>query len=486
MTMELAESSVLMGKFEPLPEFQSLQDMFQTLLSPDGAGDENFLNSEAIYFDGRRVTFRELNVRSNKLARQLVDKLKLHVDIGKTNKQDKIVLVNMVPSDELIVALFAIQKINAAYLPVDPTFPASRISYFINDAKPLCILADKIYDSLQKAEMDNTRKTPIFLYSDMMKKAEMLSGEMLNSSERLPHLFYTPLLLCVLYTSGSTGMPKGVRLPHKTVMNRLCWQWKTFPFHDGEVGCFKTALTFVDHLQEIFGTLLQGIPITVVPKMITQNPQSFVNLLAVRNVTRLVLVPSLLQMFLAYFKLTPTKKFLPKLRFWVCSGETLSSELLQDFFENFGEDATICNYYGSTEIMGDVTYEVYSFSTFGEKLYDAKVPIGRPIFNTCVYLLDENLKPVPLGEIGEMFVAGLNIAAGYIGMLEENRERFINNEFCSMEGYNLLFRTGDYARIVDGRIVFEGRKDEQVKVRGHRVDLAEIENCVKMHSGIPQ
>lgn len=238
----------------------------------------------------------------------------------------------------------------------------------------------------------------------------------------------------------------GVRLPHSIILNRLQWQWKTFPYSQTEkVGIFKTALTFVDSISEIWGPLLNGkiqvfivsdnafnitlllfeeMAILVIPKEVTKDPERLVSALEKYKIERLVLVPTLLRAILMYLDLKNKPSLLFNLKIWVCSGEILSTILAESFFDYFEEGThVLCNFYGSTEIMGDVTYFVCE-SKAQMKSFD-KVPIGFPVDNTIIYILNNDLTPVKAGETGEMFVSGSNLANGYVN--GRDPQRFIVN-----------------------------------------------------------
>lgn len=214
-------------------------------------------------------------------------------------------------------------------------------------------------------------------------------------------------------------------MPHSIIVNRLKWQWDAFPYSPTEtVGIFKTALTFVDSVAEIWGPLLCGMAIVVVPKEVTKDPQRLVDTLQKYKIERLVLVPTLLKSLLMYLSMKDNPSLLRSLKIWVCSGETLPVSLANEFFDYFGEHGhVLCNFYGSTEIMGDVTYYVCKSKAQLEAYVN--VPIGYPISNTVIYILDSEKVPVHMGQTGELFVSGLNLAHGYVN--GRDKDRFIEN-----------------------------------------------------------
>lgn len=230
------------------------------------------------------------------------------------------------------------------------------------------------------------------------------------------------------------------------VLNRLRWQWERFPYSPTEtIGVFKTALTFVDSVSEIWGPLLNGksciahtpffmaqacslkLPenaVLVVPKHVTKDPTLLVATLQKYEIERLVLVPTLLKSLLIYLWLKRDSNLLRRLKLWICSGEILPTSLANEFFDYFGEDdAVLCNYYGSTEIMGDVTYFVCESKDQLQQY--TNVPIGKPIFNTNIYILDSIQNPMKIGMSGELYVAGANLAHGYVN--GRDKERFVDN-----------------------------------------------------------
>jgi acyl-coenzyme A synthetase/AMP-(fatty) acid ligase/acyl carrier protein len=234
----------------------------------------------------------------------------------------------------------------------------------------------------------------------------------------------------------------------------------------------------VDSVWEIFGPLLQGVLTVIISDVVLKDPQALVQNLVAHRVTRIVLVPSLLRSILQNFP--ELQNHLPDLKIWITSGEALSKELAQQFWRSLPK-STLINLYGSSEVSADSTY----YDTSEEKLHSC-IPIGRPIDNTQVYLLDSNLNPVPIGVRGELYIGGEGLARGYLGRPELTKERFIENPFVKEPG-SRLYKTGDLARYLpEGNIEFLGRIDHQVKVRGSRVELGEIETVLEQHPIVRQ
>ncbi|HET8846578.1 MAG TPA: non-ribosomal peptide synthetase, partial [Ktedonobacteraceae bacterium] len=285
---------------------------------------------------------------------------------------------------------------------------------------------------------------------------------------------YPENLAYVIYTSGSTGRPKGVLATHRATLNRLNWMWQTYPFAPGEVCCQKTSLSFVDAVWEIFGPLLQGVPTVLLPKELLQSPDEFIETLASKGITRLVLVPSLLQALLNLD--SNLQERLPQLKLWTTSGEALSLELLQRFQERMPA-STLLNLYGSSEVAADATcYEVPAHVGIA-----THVAIGRPVANTQVYILDAYHCPVPPGVPGELYIGGAGVARGYLDRPDLTAERFIPHPFSQEPGQR-LYRTGDRVRYLSGgEIEFLGRTDYQVKIRGFRIEAGEVEAALSQH-----
>jgi len=362
----------------------------------------------------------------------------------------------------MIVGLFGILKAGAAYVPLEPAYPSERLSFLLDDSQARLLLTRKhLMQSLPVANVQT-----LCIDSDWYQIAR-------ESSENPRCNIDAANTAHLIYTSGSTGLPKGVLSSHRASVNRFAWMWNQYPFADGEICCQKTALSFVDSIWEIFGPLLKGVPLVIIPDDAVKDPRDFVTALSINKVTRLVLVPSLLRVILEIGK--GTAQQLSALRYCFCSGETLPVDLATSFRAQIPH-TNLINLYGSSEVAADVTYHDVRTTDL-----DGTIPIGRPIANTKIYILDSDLQPVPVGVPGEIYVGGEGLAYGYLNRPELTAEKFVPDPF-NLNGGARLFRTGDIGRyLADGNIEYRGRRDSQVKVRGFRVELEEIESQLATH-----
>jgi non-ribosomal peptide synthetase component F len=260
-------------------------------------------------------------------------------------------------------------------------------------------------------------------------------------------------------------------------MNRLEWMYRTYPFAPGEVCCQKTSLGFVDSIWEIFGPLLRGVPNVILSDELVIEPEPLLDLLARERVSRIVLVPALLQALLEHAPDLGGR--VPVLKLWTASGEVLPFELVERFRGAF-PGAKLLNLYGSSEVAGDATYyEIGSLAGLDT------IPIGKPIANTQVYILDDYLEPVPVGVHGAIYIGGDSLSEGYWRRPDLTAERFLANPFGGKLGR--LFATGDRGRwLPDGNIEYLGRLDSQIKIRGFRVELGEVEANLTAHPSVRQ
>ncbi|WP_157243978.1 non-ribosomal peptide synthetase, partial [Paenibacillus elgii] len=410
----------------------------------------------ALIEDGRRVSYGMLNRMANRIAWELLSAgVAPEVFVG----------VCMERGIERTAALLGILKAGGAYVPLDPGYPAERMRLILQETGAPLVVTQSFLAA----------KVPAGDY-------RLLTADSLGElPERYDHNPPAPDVhgdsaAYVIFTSGSTGAPKGVVGLHRGILNRLRWGWETYPYAEDEVCCHQAALTFVDAVAETFGPLLRGVSAVILPQTALQDPEVLVDALAKHRISRIVMVPSLLRVVLE--ACARRKEFLERLRYWSVSGEALPQALCERFFELL-PGRTLINIYGSSEVAADATYHAMTSSPQG-----AGVPIGRPLRNMRVCLVDERLQLVPPGVAGEICVGGAGLARGYLHRPDWTAERFIDDPFGAGPGER-LYRTGDIGRrLPDGTLLFEGRRDQQIKIRGMRVELSEIESVLIRHPAV--
>ena len=431
------------------PRNECIQHLFEAQV-------ERTPGSTVFTFGGETLTYRELNLRANRVAHDLQ-----RLGVG----PESLVGICVPRSLEMIVAVFATLKAGAAYLPLDPSYPADRIAYMLADARPAAVLTTRPSAALLPQETAGT-----IIPIDALPVAgdrESVRNPVSAASAESPAY--------VIYTSGSTGKPKGVVGLHRGAVNRLQWMWTNHPFHPGEICCQKTSLSFVDSVGEIFGPALAGVPTVLLPEEVVRDVPRLADTLAEKKITRLVLVPALLRALLE--QESDLAERLGHLRLWVSSGEALREDLVERFYERLPA-ATLLNLYGSSEASADSTV----FDTRGIGAFP--VPIGRPIANHRVFLLDRSGLPVPVGVPGEIHIAGEGLARGYWDRPELTADRFRPDPFAADAG-GRLYKTGDLGSYrADGTIDYLGRIDLQTKIRGHRVEPAEVEASLTEHPAV--
>ncbi|GAB3979303.1 hypothetical protein GCM10027615_55430 [Plantactinospora veratri] len=444
------------GTDTPYPRDRTLPELFaaQVARTPEAT----------CLVDGERVlTYRELDRRTSALAAQLA---------RRGVRTGQVVGVCLPRGVDAVVAILATLRAGAAYLPLDPAQGPERLGAVLADSGSRLVVTDPAW-----APPD--LPVPVLDVSAAETGAESGAGTEAeseadpDSAEAAGGPVGPEDAAFVIYTSGSTGRPKGVLGTHRAVVNRLHWSWQTQPYEPGEVCCQKTAATFVDSVAELFGPLLGGVPLVVLPAEVTGDPAGLVRALAAHRVSRIVLVPSLLRVVLHI--LEGTGERLPALRRWTVSGEALTADLVTHF-RRLLPDATLLNLYGTTEVMGDAT-------GYQAGVEAGAVPIGRPLANTRVQVLDRAGQRVPVGVVGELYVGGDGLARGYLNAPARTAERFVPDPFGPPG--TRLYRTGDLARWrVDGQLEYVGRTDHQVKIDGVRVEPAEAESALHAHPAV--
>lgn len=439
------------------PSHWCLQDLFELRVNktPDAVAVED---------DGQQLTYRELNRRANQLADYLYKRqLTVETCVG----------VYMERSATLLVAMMAILKAGAVYVPMDVSQPSQRLSKIIEDSRtPIVLTLKHLADRLGIGR-------PAFEHVDILRVDEEWTEIEKCSSANRASRTCSENAAYVIYTSGSTGNPKGVVASHLATVNRLAWMWKQHPFRSDDIVCQKTMIGFVDSIFEILGPILAGVRLTVVSDEQVKNPQQLIQELSKREATHIVLVPSLLRMLIESD--VEFAKRIPALRFWVASGEYLSTDLAGESLRQLS-DRTLLNSYGASELAADVMY----FDLHEWVDDSGSVPLGVPICNTRIYLLDHNDLPTLIGVRGELHVAGMALARGYLHRPDLTAERFIPDALGAASGQR-LYKTGDIARnLPRGSIEYVGRRDFQVKVRGFRIELGEIEATLSEYPSVEQ
>ncbi|MEH2088948.1 amino acid adenylation domain-containing protein [Nostoc sp.] len=402
----------------------------------------------ALIFENQKLTYRELNQRANKIAHYLKT-----LDA----KPDVLIGICMERSLEMVIGILAIIKAGGAYVPLDPTYPKERLAFMLADAQVLVLL---VQPHLVQ-ELPPHQAQVVCINSDCQEFAAYSPEN--PTSEVIPEN-----LAYVIYTSGSTGKPKGAMNTHKGLCNRLLWMQDTYQLTATEKVLQKTPFSFDVSVWEFFWPLLTGASLIIAKPGGHQDSRYLVQLIAQEKITTLHFVPSMLQVFLEETELDKCGS----IKRVICSGEALSFDLQQRCFERL--NAELHNLYGPTEAAIDVTFWACQPNS-NEKI----VPIGRPIANIQIYILDKHLQPVPIGVSGELHIGGVGLARGYWNKPELTQEKFISNPF---EAGKYLYKTGDLARYRDdGNIEYLGRIDHQVKIRGFRIELGEIEALLVSH-----
>jgi len=424
----------------------SLADLFEAVV-------QQRPQAPAVMHDADSMTFGALNMRANRLAHRLQ-----RLGVG----PDTAVGISIERSIPLIVGLMGILKAGGAYVPLEPDVPDERLAFMLADSQAPVLVTTSA----------NAARFPHYTGQVVAIDDAALDGE--PSSDPARASAADPLLY-IAYTSGSTGRPKGVMVQQSAVLNRFHWLWRTLPFGDDEVGSQISSINFVDAVWEIFSRLARGIPFVVLSDEVVRDPLRMAGELARHRVTRLEPVPSLLASLLD--NVPDIAERLPQLRYCICSGEILPVELARRFRAAM-PSVRLFNRYGSTEATSVLWQEVLTTETFG-----ANVPVGRPVQNIGICILDRRRRPLPHGIAGSLYVYGDAVARGYHGRPDLTAERFVTLALPDREV--IAYYTGDLARHrPDGSIEVLGRDDNQLSIHGYRIEPGEIETALGRLDGI--
>ncbi|MEO6719986.1 MAG: amino acid adenylation domain-containing protein, partial [Ferruginibacter sp.] len=413
----------------------------------------------AAVFENERITYHQLNERANKLAHYLQAR-------GIT--PGTLVPLCVERSFDMIIGVLAILKAGAAYVPIDPYFPAERVSYILKDTNADLIIGSK-------------KSRPLLPFSDSITVLEIDGADVASISDLQGTNFKVAVapdhIAYVLYTSGSTGKPKGVKMGGAGLVNLLSWQEKQFTNKHRRVLQFA-SLNFDVSFQEIFSTLCFGSCLYLVDADRRRDMSELAKDIATQELTHLFIPYIVLKNLVEFIYPIGNHKF--SLEEIIVAGEQLKlSEDIRDLMKQTG--VKVINQYGPTEAHVVSSYRIDSAYTVS-----SLPPIGKPIDNMKLYILGDGGEPVPVGVLGELYIGGVQVAQGYLNLPELTRERFLTNRF-SNDADCRLYKTGDLARwLPDGNIEYLGRKDDQEKIRGYRVELGEIETVLQQSGWIKQ
>ncbi|MDT3495733.1 amino acid adenylation domain-containing protein [Bacillus toyonensis] len=439
------------------PPRETLHELFerQAMIYP---------NAIAVTYEKEKVTYRQLNERANQLAHYLQKK-----GIG----PDTLVGLCVERSLEMIVGILGILKAGGAYVPLDPTYPEQRLQYILEDASIQLFVTQESLKEL-KWLPENVESICLDRDQDEIGKESKILPVSDVSSQNLAY---------VIYTSGSTGNPKGVMIEHHNVIRLFkstdCW----YEFNEKDTWTLFHSYAFDFSVWEIWGALLYGGKLVVVPYWISRSPKDFYQLLVEEEVTVLNQTPSAFRQFIRVCEQEDKNKSL-QLRYVIFGGEALEPISLLPWFQRYGEkNPQLINMYGITETTVHVTY--YPI-TLDDVQHASRSNIGKRILDLEVYILDAYQQPVPIGVDGELYIGGEGLARGYLNRPELTAERFISHPFSS-DPKARLYRTGDLARYLpDGNLDYRGRIDHQVKIRGFRIEIGEIESTLNAYASIKE
>ena len=414
----------------------------------------------ALTCDGVSLTYAEVNARANCIARRLIE-------YGV--KPETLVGLCLDRTNEIVIAILAILKSGGAYLPIDLAYPPERLAFMLEDAQAPVLLTQRELTSKLPAT-----KARVLCIEDVLETSSSDRADEAN----LPPTSNPENLAYVIYTSGTTGKPKGSLITHRNVARLFPATENWYRFNEQDSWTLFHSCAFDFSVWEIWGALLYGGRVVVVPFLVSRSPEAFYELLAREKVTVLNQTPSAFRQLIQAEESVGQKGL--ALRYVIFGGEALEMQSLRPWFERHGDERPrLINMYGITETTVHVTYRPLSKNDL-----NSGSVIGVPIPDLQIYILDENGQLVPIGVPGEMHVGGEGLARGYLRRPELTQQRFIPNHVTGREGAR-LYKTGDLARFLPGHdIEYLGRIDHQVKIRGFRIELGEIESVLLQHPAV--
>ncbi|TQR30873.1 amino acid adenylation domain-containing protein [Lysinibacillus sphaericus] len=435
-----------------IPQHSSIQERFyrQVYKRPDAI---------AISTEDRLYTYEEVNHYSNQIAHYLIEK---------GIQLNDVVAIFLDRSLESIVCMLGVLKAGGTYVPIDIKYPPERVSYILNDSKAKLILTK---NSLKKESLSHYEQVAVI--EDMLASSAIQDILNKNTAEDTAYM---------IYTSGSTGNPKGTLLRHAGVLNLVEWRSQTFHITEQDVLSQFYSHSFDSSVSEIFSALLTGARLHLLNEEQRYSSQAYFDAVSTYNIT-------ISDVATAFFKQlangVSSKQLIPlkSLRVLIMGGEAASAEAIRIWQSEMSDTVQIVNEYGPTETTVSSLY--HSVSTKVDSTV-TQIPIGKPIANTKVYILNENMQLCPIGVIGELYIESVGTAIGYVNQPDRTKQSFLSNPF-SKENHSILYRTGDLVRLEsNGSVEYMGRRDRQVKIRGYRIELGEIEDVLVQEPRIQQ
>lgn len=406
----------------------------------------------AVYVKDTVYTYGELNRAANRLA---------HILRSRGAGSGAIVALMLERSFDMLVGVFGVLKAGAAYLPLDEQSPPVRLERMLADSSPGWIITEGIHFRPPILPA-TTEWVPLGSLTDLdLPETNLPDGPQPGD------------LAYVIYTSGSTGDPKGVLMEHRALVNRIEWMQTKFPISSKDILFQKTVYTFDVSVWELVWWATTGAAVCLLPPRKENDPRVFVRLIEKTGVSVIHFVPSVLRLFLEYIGSGFALERLRSLRYVFCSGEALTAPLARQFYDTFPAEhgVTLINLYGPTEAAIDVTYHVCERNSL-----EQQIPIGRPIDNIRLYVLRDDLSLASIEEIGQLYISGTGLARGYLNQPQLTQEKFVPNPY---EPGQRMYRTGDLAAWnLEGEVLYAGREDDQIKLRGLRIELGEVESSL--------